>query len=81
MNRPLTANECRVLECLADEGALFKDIGPTLGISINTAKRTALNAYRKLGAKNRWRAVDRHRRLRGHICQHLRLEREREAAI
>ena len=72
VDRPLTAAECRVLERLEDEAALFKEIGPDLGISENTAKSLALNAYRKLGVRNRWRAVDRHRRLRDHVCQHLR---------
>ena len=71
MRRPLTPSECRVLERLEDESALFKQIGPDLGISVNTAKTLALNAYRKLGARNRWRAVEKHKRLRQHVCHHL----------
>lgn len=83
MKRPLTEGECRVLECLADDYAEFKDIGPALGVSINTVKRLAWNAYQKLGVGNRYRAVDRHKALlrRGHACHHLRLQREQEAAI
>lgn len=80
MNRPLSPGECRVLERLAD-GSEFKDIAIDLGVTAGTARRLAVNAYRKLGVDNRYRAVDRHRRIRGHVCHHLRLEREREAAI
>ena len=75
MKHPLSAGECRVLERLAD-GVEFKEIAQDFGVTPGTVRRLAVRAYRKLGVDNRYRAVDKHRRLRGHLCQHLRLASE-----
>ena len=70
---PLTAGECRVLIRLGD-GSQFKDIARDFGVSTNTVKTQARRGYHKLKTNNRYGAVASHRRLRDHVCAHLRQE-------
>lgn len=77
--RPLSPGECRVLERLAD-GSTFKDIALDFGVSVNTVTTQAQRAYRKLGVAHRYAASEKHRHLRGHQCEHLRIRAERIAA-
>ena len=80
--RPLTESECRVLERLAEKDRpTLRAAAADMGWTVNTVKTLATRAYRKLGAHGRYEAVAKHRRLRGHLCDHLRLRAEREAAV
>lgn len=69
---PLAPGECLVLEILATD-ASYKEIARDLDRDPGTISSWATRAYRKLGVNTREAAVDRHRRLRDHVCYHLRL--------
>lgn len=82
MKRPLTDGECEVLELL-EGGNHMAAIARDLNKHKGTVNRLAVNAYVKLGVRNRYDAVHRHKQMRGrgHVCGHLRYRQEHEAAI
>ena len=79
--RPLTDAECEVLACLDDRSAPMSSIASDLGKKENSIKRIAWNAYQKLGVNNRYDAATKHRRMKGHVCGHLRYAMERQTAV
>jgi DNA-binding CsgD family transcriptional regulator len=52
----LSNRERQVLDCRA-RGLSYKDMGPSIGISINTAKHYLANAFRKLSATTSIQAI------------------------
>lgn len=56
MKEPLTVRETQILLLLVG-GSLNKEIGASLGISIDTVKKHLKNIYRKIAARNRIEAV------------------------
>jgi DNA-binding NarL/FixJ family response regulator len=60
LQRPLSARELQVLECIA-RGDTNKDIARRFGLSLHTVKRHVVNILCKLDSRNRGQAAARWR--------------------